>query len=137
MPDNLRAVFYKYSEALYGKFFSCGVKCLDAFFSDVRGKALKGGYIVVLQTHGRSGQYNPHLHIISTSGGLGKANNKWEHLDYLPYPYRFISNGGGHFYWPKGGQFNLAIDSNERVRERSMLPLPNSTTTSYRYLLCL
>lgn len=86
IPDNLRAVFYKYSEELYGKFFSCGVKCLDDFFSDVRGKVLKGGYLVVLQTHGRSGQYNPHLHIISTSGGLDKANNKWEHLDYLPYP---------------------------------------------------
>ncbi len=86
MPDNLRTVFYKNSEELYGKFFSCGVKCLDNFFSEVRGKALKGGYLVVLQTHGRNGQYNPHLHIISTSGGLDKANNKWEHLDYLPYP---------------------------------------------------
>lgn len=86
MPDNLRTVFYKYSGELYGEFFACGVKCLDDFFSEVRGKALKGGYLVVLQTHGRNGQYNPHLHIISTSGGLDKANNKWEHLNYLPYP---------------------------------------------------
>ena len=47
----------------------CGVRCLDDFFSRVSGRALKGGYIVVIQTHGRNGQYNPHLHIIATSGG--------------------------------------------------------------------
>jgi hypothetical protein len=49
----------------------------------VRGKDLKGGYIVVLQTHGRNGQYNPHLHIIATSGGLDKEKETWDHLDYL------------------------------------------------------
>jgi hypothetical protein len=27
-----------------------------------------GGYTVVVQTHGRNGQYNPHLHILATSG---------------------------------------------------------------------
>jgi hypothetical protein len=86
MPDNLRTVFYKYSEELYGKFFLCGAKCLDDFFGEVRGKALKGGYLIVLQTNGRNGQYNPHLHIISTSGGLDGKEDKWEHLDYLPYP---------------------------------------------------
>jgi hypothetical protein len=38
-------------------------------FSRVSGRSLKGGYIVVIQTHGRNGQYNPHLHCIATSGG--------------------------------------------------------------------
>ena len=41
---------------------------------------------MVLQTHGRSGHYNPHLHIIAKSGGLDKKKGKWIHLDYLPYP---------------------------------------------------
>ncbi len=59
MPDNLRQIFYKYSGELYGKFFSCGAKCLDDFFGEVRGKVLKGGYLIVLQTKGRNGQYNP------------------------------------------------------------------------------
>lgn len=40
----------------------------------------------MVQTHGRNGQYNPHLHIIATSGGLDKQANEWMHLDYLPYP---------------------------------------------------
>jgi hypothetical protein len=33
-------------------------------------RKLKIGTIVVVQTHGRSGEYNPHLHIIMTSGGI-------------------------------------------------------------------
>ena len=37
MPDNLMLVFYKYSVELYGKFFSCGARCLDVFFREVRG----------------------------------------------------------------------------------------------------
>ena len=39
----------------------------------------------MVQTHGRSGQYNPHLHIIATSGGWHQEAQKWVHLDYLPY----------------------------------------------------
>ena len=54
--------------------------------STVSGKTLKGGYIVVIQTHGRNGQYNPHLHIIATSGGWDAPAQKWVHLGYLPYP---------------------------------------------------
>ena len=32
------------------------------------------------------GQYNPHLHIIATSGGGDPQASQWVHLDYLPYP---------------------------------------------------
>jgi hypothetical protein len=35
------------------------VQCLDDVYSRVSGRVLKGGYIVVVQTHGRNGQYNP------------------------------------------------------------------------------
>jgi hypothetical protein len=63
----------------------CGVRCLDDFFSRVSGRTLQGGYIVVIQTHGRNGQYNPHLHIIATSGGWDPQAQQWIHLDYLPY----------------------------------------------------
>ena len=64
----------------------CGVRCLDDVFSRVSGRTLKGGYIVVIQTHGRNGQYNPHLHIIATSGGWDRQASQWVHLDYVPYP---------------------------------------------------
>jgi hypothetical protein len=63
----------------------CGVRCLDDVYSRVSGRALKGGYIMVIQTHGRNGQYNPHLHIIATSGGWDQQAKEWIHLDYVPY----------------------------------------------------
>jgi hypothetical protein len=86
VPDVLRTTFYQNAQALLSPFMRCGVRCLDDVFSRVSGKPLKGGYIVVIQTHGRNGQYNPHLHIIATSGGWEPQVKQWMHLDYLPYP---------------------------------------------------
>jgi Putative transposase len=71
---------------LLSPFMPGGVRGLDAVLRRLSGRPLKGGYTVVVQTHGRNGQYNPHLHIIATSGGLDKQANEWMHLDYLPYP---------------------------------------------------
>jgi len=86
VPAILRHTFYQQSKALLSPFMRCGVRCLDDVFSRVSGKNLKGGYIVVIQTHGRNGQYNPHLHIIATSGGWEPQARQWVHLDYIPYP---------------------------------------------------
>lgn len=86
VPAILRQTFYQQSQALLSPFMRCGVRCLDDVFSRVSGKPLKGGYIVVIQTHGRNGHYNPHLHIIATSGGWEPQASQWVHLDYLPYP---------------------------------------------------
>jgi hypothetical protein len=85
VPDVLRTPFYRNADVLLSPFMKCGVKCLDDFLSTVSGKTLKGGYIVVVQTHGRNGQYNPHLHVISTSGGWDEQAQKWVHVGYLPY----------------------------------------------------
>ena len=59
-----------------------GRQCLDDFYSEVRGKTLKGGYITVIHTHGRNGQYHPHVHVLATSsrtrevrGGMGYQLN--------------------------------------------------------------
>jgi len=40
---------------------------------------------VVIHTHGRTGQYHPHLHLSATSGGYDGQGERWEHLQYLPY----------------------------------------------------
>ena len=86
VPEILRKTFYQQSQAVLSPFMRCGVRCLDDVFSRVSGTHLKGGYIVVIQTHGRNGQYNPHLHIIATSGGWDQQAQQWVHLDYVPYP---------------------------------------------------
>lgn len=85
IPKVFREIFYRNAQKLLGPLFRCGVECLDDFYSSVSRKKLKGGYIVVLQTHGRNGQYNVHLHIIATSGGIDAKEGKWVHLGYLPY----------------------------------------------------
>jgi hypothetical protein len=85
VPESLRKTFYQQSRSVLSPFMRCGVRCLDDVYSRVSGRALKGGYIVVIQTHGRNGQYHPHLHLIATSGGWDQQAKEWVHLDYVPY----------------------------------------------------
>lgn len=85
VPAMLRDTFYFNAKVVLDAFMRCGVECLDAFYSELSGDSLKGGYIVVLHTHGRNGQYNPHLHLITTSGGWDAKAERWVHLDFLPY----------------------------------------------------
>jgi hypothetical protein len=69
VPAMFRTTFYHNAEVVLSALMRCGVQCLDDFYSEVRGKRLKGGYIVVIHTHGRNGHYHPHLHLLATSGG--------------------------------------------------------------------
>lgn len=85
VPAMFRTTFYHNAAIVLSALMRCGAQCMDDFFSEVRGKTLQGGYIVVLHTHGRNGQYHPHLHLIATSGGLDGQGHRWEHLQYLPY----------------------------------------------------
>ena len=85
VPAMFRTTFYHNAAVLLSALMRCGVQGLDDFYSAVRGKALRGGYIVVIHPHGRNGQYHPHLHLIATSGGYDGPGERWEHLHYLPY----------------------------------------------------
>jgi len=85
VPAMFRTTFYQNVAVVLSAFMRCGGQCLDDFYSDVRGKALRGGYITVLHTHGRNGQYHPHLPLLATSGGYDDQGERWEHLNYLPY----------------------------------------------------
>jgi hypothetical protein len=85
VPAMFRTTFYQHAEVLLSALMRCGGQCLDDFYSEVRGQPLKGGYITVLHTHGRTGQYHPHVHVIATSGGYDHQEESWEHLTYLPY----------------------------------------------------
>jgi len=85
VPAMFRTTFSHNAAVLLSALMRCGVQCMDDFFSDVRGKALRGGSIVVSHTHGRNGHYHPHLHLLATSGGYDGQGERWEHLHYLPY----------------------------------------------------
>jgi hypothetical protein len=60
VPAMFRTTFYQNAAVVLSAFMRCGAQCLDDFYSTVRGKALKGGSITVLHTHGRNGQYHRH-----------------------------------------------------------------------------
>src|SRR5919202_741702 len=85
VPAMFRTPFYQHAAVVLSAFMRCGAQCLDDFYSTVRGKAVRRGYITVLHTHGRNGQNHPHLHVLATSGGYDAQGARWEHLQYLPY----------------------------------------------------
>ena len=111
VPDDLRGYFYREAELL-SELMRVGIECLADALRTVLRRPVEGGYILVLQTNGRSGSYNPHLHIIMTSGGIvpdGRGGYSWVTLRYFPYTIL-------HKKWP----YHLFRMLKERVPTREM-----------------
>ena len=87
VPEQLRKFFYKNrnDKKLYSELMRIGYKCLEDVVSVVKGQNVKIGAIVVIHTHGRSGSYNPHIHIIMTDGGINEEKKTWVNFGYFPY----------------------------------------------------
>jgi hypothetical protein len=85
MPKELRIYFYR-DKQLLGKLMATGHKMMENALSHCFKEEVEVGSIVVAQTAGRSGEWNPHLHIIMTSGGLTKGEvRRWRELKYIPF----------------------------------------------------
>ena len=84
VPEGLRTLFYQHAAVLLDGLMQVAHSAMDAVVAQAKRQALTVGYIVVLQTAGRSASYNPHLHIIMTDGGL-RADGTWQRLGYVPY----------------------------------------------------
>lgn len=82
MPEELRKWFWE-DARLLGQLMKAG----HAFYADVVSYWLKEtvevGSVVVVQTAGRSGGYNPHLHVLCTSGGM--RDGEWKGFGYIDY----------------------------------------------------
>lgn len=87
VPEQLKEYFYtsRHDSHLLSEFMRCGHECLEDVVSTVLRQLVNIGSIVVVQTHGRSGHYNPHLHVIMTDGGINQKSGKWIDLGYFPY----------------------------------------------------
>ena len=83
MPEFLRTWFYR-DPTLLSPFMRAGHACLKDIIETAGGIKLDIGNIIVLQTAGRSGHYNPHLHILMTAGGID-PNGQWKSVSYIPY----------------------------------------------------
>ncbi len=84
VPEGLRVWFYRYPAEMYEGLIKIAAEMMNDAASTAKGREIELGYIVVLQTAGREANYNPHLHIIMTDGGLDKED-KWQKLGYIPY----------------------------------------------------
>jgi hypothetical protein len=83
MPEFLRTWFFR-DPALLSPFMRAGNACLKDILNTCSGVTLDSGNIIVLQTAGRSGHYNPHLHILMTAGGMDPLE-QWQNVSYIPY----------------------------------------------------
>ncbi|MBW1739380.1 MAG: transposase zinc-binding domain-containing protein [Deltaproteobacteria bacterium] len=83
MPEFLRIWFYR-DPKLLSPFMQAANACLKDILNTCSDVKLDMGNIIVLQTAGRSGHYNPHLHILMTAGGLDPLE-QWQNVSYIPY----------------------------------------------------
>ena len=83
VPERFRKWFY-HDSSLLSRFMKTG----HTFFQDVVSDWLKEeiavGSAVVLQTAGRSGGFNPHLHILCTSGGMTK-DGRFQEFGFIDF----------------------------------------------------
>src|SRR5688572_8181844 len=83
VPANLRRLIYQHAPELLSGLMQAAQMAIDATVAQAKRQVLRLGYIVVLQTAGRSASYNPHLHIIMTDGGV-RSDGRWQRLGYVP-----------------------------------------------------
>jgi hypothetical protein len=83
MPEALHLEFYRDRSPL-ADLMQCGVAMLSDALSWLKKVQLEAGYVVVLETAGRSGHWNPHLHMLMTSGGM-TPQKRWREVDYFPF----------------------------------------------------
>ncbi len=84
VPEALRTLLYQHAVPLLEGLMQAARTAMDAVVRHAKRQTLTLGYIVVLQTAGRSATYNPHLHVLMTDGGL-RADGTWQPLGYVPY----------------------------------------------------
>jgi hypothetical protein len=84
VPEGLRTLIYQHEAELLDGLMQAARTAMDAVLRQIKRQPITLGYIVVLQTAGRSASYNPHLHIIMSDGGLG-PDGTWPQLGYVPF----------------------------------------------------
>jgi hypothetical protein len=122
IPKQLREIFYRDRKngKLLSAFMRTGYKCVEEVAGVVVKREVKIGMIMVLQTHGRSGHYNPHLHILMTSGGINENRKEWRELKYLPFEII-------HTKW----QYHLLKMMKEQVPTEDMKKMVDSLYKKY------
>jgi Putative transposase len=85
IPEQLRK-YFEASPQLLSDIVRAAVETLEEVMSQAAGKKLKIGVIAVIQTSGRASNYNPHIHMMVTSGGIDE-NGKWVEINWIKFGY--------------------------------------------------
>jgi hypothetical protein len=85
VPEQLRHYFEEYPRLL-GEMVKAGRETLIAVMSRAVGSRLRIGIIAVIQTAGRASNYNPHLHLMVTGGGIDEEG-KWHEVKGVSFDY--------------------------------------------------
>lgn len=85
VPEQLRK-YFEASPQLLSDIVAAAVQTLIEVISQAAGKKLKIGVIAVIQTSGRASNYNPHIHIMVTSGGIDETG-KWVEINWIKFDY--------------------------------------------------
>lgn len=82
IDEGLRNIFLKYHREilLKGLMDEAAQVILDYF----KKQKIRPGIILTLHTFGSKLEFNPHVHMIVTMGGLTKGG-EWKDYDYIPY----------------------------------------------------
>lgn len=83
IDEGLRNIFLieKYRDALLKGLMDEAAKIIMKFYQK---RNLQVGIIAALHTFGSKLEFNPHVHMVVTMGGITK-DGKWETYDYLPF----------------------------------------------------
>jgi len=85
VPEQLRGYFQQ-CPRLLGELAKAGVATLTAVMSRAAGQGLQIGVVAVIQTAGRASNYNPHVHLLVTGGGIDKQGH-WQEVKTVSYDY--------------------------------------------------
>jgi hypothetical protein len=85
VPEQLRK-YFSLCPQLLSDIVRAAVETLEEVMSEAAGKKLKIGVIAVIQTSGRASNYNPHIHMMVTSGGIDEEG-KWVEINWIKFGY--------------------------------------------------
>ena len=85
VPEQLRPYFEE-NPQLLGEMVKAAVETLIKVMSQAARCALRIGVIAVIQTAGRASNYNPHVHLMVTGGGIDEAG-KWHEVKRVSFDY--------------------------------------------------
>ncbi len=118
VPEQLRR-YFEGSPRLLSELIKAGVETLNVVMSQAAGQKLQIGVMVVVQTAGRASNYNPHLHVMVTGGGIDEAG-KWQEVKTVSYDFL-------HREW----QRQLFAMLEAQVRESTITALLDSLRQEY------